>query len=92
MMLSVEEPVASSGASSEAAVLDAVARATAQRYLAALVQSGRLELNLRYGARGRPEHRYALPGYTVRGGSQPPSARVWWRSGPIPRAAPGRGR
>lgn len=80
MMLSVEEPVSStSGASTEAAVLDVVARsgneltvvdvaqevgiarATAQRYLAALVQGGRLDLNLRYGARGRPEHRYSLP-------------------------------
>lgn len=35
-----------------------VARATAQRYLAALVASESLELQLGYGTRGRPEHRY----------------------------------
>lgn len=35
-----------------------IARATAQRYLAGLVASEVLELQLSYGARGRPEHRY----------------------------------
>ncbi|GAA1408624.1 transcriptional regulatory protein [Glutamicibacter uratoxydans] len=35
-----------------------VARATAQRYLAALVANDALELQLGYGTRGRPEHRY----------------------------------
>lgn len=35
-----------------------VARATAQRYLAALVANEQLELQLGYGTRGRPEHRY----------------------------------
>lgn len=35
-----------------------IARATAQRYLAGLVGSGALELQLGYGTRGRPEHRY----------------------------------
>lgn len=35
-----------------------VSRATAQRYLALLVQSQTLELTLRYGSAGRPEHRY----------------------------------
>lgn len=35
-----------------------VARATAQRYLAALVANESLELQLGYGTRGRPEHRY----------------------------------
>jgi response regulator of citrate/malate metabolism len=35
-----------------------VSRATAQRYLAVLVQDGKLELTLRYGTAGRPEHRY----------------------------------
>lgn len=35
-----------------------VARATAQRYLAALVATDALELQLGYGTRGRPEHRY----------------------------------
>ncbi|MCW4465879.1 response regulator [Glutamicibacter sp. MNS18] len=40
-----------------------IARATAQRYLASLVASEALELQLSYGTRGRPEHRYL----TVRG-------------------------
>jgi response regulator of citrate/malate metabolism len=35
-----------------------VSRATAQRYLALLVDAGALELALRYGSAGRPEHRY----------------------------------
>jgi response regulator of citrate/malate metabolism len=35
-----------------------ISRPTAQRYLAHLVRSGHLELHLRYGATGRPEHRY----------------------------------
>ncbi|HEY2299753.1 MAG TPA: response regulator [Jatrophihabitans sp.] len=36
-----------------------ISRATAQRYLTDLVQSGELKLELRYGT-GRPEHRYRL--------------------------------
>jgi two-component system CitB family response regulator len=39
-----------------------VSRATAQRYLSDLVQAGRVELSLRYGVTGRPEHRYAWRG------------------------------
>lgn len=39
-----------------------ISRATAQRYLAALVQAGSLRLELAYGSRGRPEHRYLLQG------------------------------
>ena len=35
-----------------------VSRATAQRYLAELVRAGLLQLNLQYGATGRPTHRY----------------------------------
>lgn len=35
-----------------------VSRATAQRYLAYLVRTGVVELHLRYGSAGRPEHRY----------------------------------
>lgn len=35
-----------------------ISRATAQRYLSHLSQSGQINLGLRYGARGRPEHRY----------------------------------
>ncbi|WP_313817955.1 response regulator [Citricoccus sp.] len=35
-----------------------ISRATAQRYLSHLAQTGQVNLGLRYGARGRPEHRY----------------------------------
>ncbi|MEO9248137.1 response regulator [Citricoccus nitrophenolicus] len=35
-----------------------ISRATAQRYLSHLAQAGQIHLGLRYGARGRPEHRY----------------------------------
>jgi response regulator of citrate/malate metabolism len=37
-----------------------VSRATAQRYLSALARAGAVELDLRYGATGRPEHQYQL--------------------------------
>lgn len=37
-----------------------ISRATAQRYLAALAQDGAAEMRLRYGATGRPEHRYRI--------------------------------
>ena len=36
-----------------------VSRPTAQRYLAILVQRGLVDLDLAYGATGRPEHRYS---------------------------------
>jgi response regulator of citrate/malate metabolism len=43
----------------EVAEATGVSRATAQRYLSDLARSGRVELTLRYGTTGRPEHRYA---------------------------------
>ncbi len=39
-----------------------IARATAQRYLAALAQDGVATMTLRYGATGRPEHLYTWTG------------------------------
>ncbi|WP_144629176.1 response regulator [Arthrobacter woluwensis] len=36
-----------------------VSRATAQRYLSSLADDGAVEIQLRYGTTGRPEHRYA---------------------------------
>ncbi|MFD0689231.1 response regulator [Actinomadura fibrosa] len=36
-----------------------VSRATAQRYLATLSEAGPVQISLRYGATGRPEHQYA---------------------------------
>ena len=49
---------------SAAAVADQVgiSRATAQRYLSLLADSGGIEMHLRYGATGRPEHRFSGPG------------------------------
>lgn len=43
---------------SEVAAATGVSRATAQRYLSALADAGKVELVPRYGAPGRPEHRY----------------------------------
>ena len=41
------------------AELVGVSRATAQRYLGALATAGLVEVQLKYGATGRPEHRYS---------------------------------
>lgn len=38
-----------------------VSRATAQRYLSSLADDGAVEIQLRYGTTGRPEHRYGVP-------------------------------
>jgi response regulator of citrate/malate metabolism len=43
---------------SEVAGLTGMSRATAQRYLTHLHELGRVSIRLRYGASGRPEHRY----------------------------------
>ncbi|MDH6133319.1 response regulator of citrate/malate metabolism [Kitasatospora sp. MAA4] len=43
---------------SQVATRTGVSRATAQRYLSYLVREGLVALELRYGATGRPEHRY----------------------------------
>jgi response regulator of citrate/malate metabolism len=59
----VYEAVAASSHSSSATEVAAaigVSRATAQRALTQLEQSDVLKLELRYGATGRPEHRYAV--------------------------------
>ena len=40
----------------EVAELTGVSRATAQRYLSDLARDGRVQLTLRYGSTGRPEH------------------------------------
>ncbi|HET8992775.1 MAG TPA: response regulator [Rhodococcus sp. (in: high G+C Gram-positive bacteria)] len=44
----------------EVAMATGVSRATAQRYLAALVAKGNLRMQLRYGSTGRPEQEYRL--------------------------------
>jgi response regulator of citrate/malate metabolism len=42
----------------EVAARAGISRPTAQRYLSHLVRTGALEIHLRYGTAGRPEHRY----------------------------------
>jgi response regulator of citrate/malate metabolism len=42
----------------QVAELTGMSRATAQRYLSHLHEMGRVEIRLRYGSGGRPEHRY----------------------------------
>ena len=37
-----------------------ISRATAQRYLSGLVDDGAVNVQLRYGTTGRPEHRYSI--------------------------------
>lgn len=46
----------------EVATATGVSRATAQRYLSALADAGKVELVPRYGVPGRPEHRYRWVG------------------------------
>ncbi|MBW4040750.1 MAG: response regulator [Acidobacteria bacterium] len=58
----IRDAIAASGGSlsaTEVARAIGISRATAQRYLSRLEQSGLLTLELRYGATGRPEHRYS---------------------------------
>jgi response regulator of citrate/malate metabolism len=57
VLTAVEQAPAALGAVEVAEQLG-VSRPTAQRYLAALVQRDLLDLELAYGATGRPEHRY----------------------------------
>jgi two-component system CitB family response regulator len=57
----VERLLVSSGqemSAAEVAEMTGMSRATAQRYLSHLHEMGRVEIRLRYGSGGRPEHRY----------------------------------
>jgi response regulator of citrate/malate metabolism len=57
----VERLLASSGqemSAAEVAEMTGMSRATAQRYLSHLHEAGRVQIRLRYGGGGRPEHRY----------------------------------
>lgn len=59
----VRNAVAASGtdlSAAEVAETVGISRATAQRYLTYLERHGVVKLQLRYGATGRPEHRYLL--------------------------------
>ena len=57
----VERLLASGGqelSAAEVAEMTGMSRATAQRYLSHLHEIGRVQIRLRYGSGGRPEHRY----------------------------------
>jgi len=57
----VERLLASGGqemSAAQVAEMTGMSRATAQRYLSHLHEIGRVEIRLRYGSGGRPEHRY----------------------------------
>jgi len=58
-------------AATEVADLASLSRVTARRYLDHLVQAGRVEVVMRYGSPGRPEHRYHL---VAAGSLAPPGA------------------
>lgn len=60
-VLEVLEPGAHHSAM-EVARAVGVSRATAQRYLSALVDEGTVHIQLQYGTTGRPEHRYGIAG------------------------------
>jgi response regulator of citrate/malate metabolism len=60
LILAVLSTAASDLSATEIAQSAGVSRVTARRYLDELVRSGRVELTLRYGGPGRPEHRYRL--------------------------------
>ena len=62
LRLVVEVLRASAGdvSAQDVALRAGVSRVTARRYLELLAQGGRVEVLLRYGAPGRPEHRYRL--------------------------------
>ncbi len=51
---------AGSTTAEKVAALSGLSRVTARRYLDHLAKSGRVELTMRYGGPGRPEHRYRL--------------------------------
>lgn len=59
LVLSSVRAATSKPTASEVAAAVGISRPTAQRYLAQLVAMGLLELDLQYGAAGRPSHRYS---------------------------------
>ena len=57
-LLASGQPELSELSAAEVAEMTGMSRATAQRYLSHLHEIGRVEIRLRYGSGGRPEHRY----------------------------------
>jgi response regulator of citrate/malate metabolism len=62
LVLGILQEAGSALAASEVANRAHLSRVTARRYLDHLVQSGRVNLVMRYGSPGRPEHRYHMVG------------------------------
>ena len=60
--LILEKLGADEASASEVAERAGISRATAQRHLSTLATRGVIEVRLRYGTTGRPEHRYAVRG------------------------------
>ena len=60
LILGALENVPGPVSASELADQIGVSRATVQRYVAQLADTGNIERTLRYGNTGRPEHRYHL--------------------------------
>jgi response regulator of citrate/malate metabolism len=60
LVLSCVRDAGSKPTAAEVAAEVGISRPTAQRYLAQLVTMGILELDLQYGAAGRPSHRYRI--------------------------------
>ena len=60
----------------EVARLSGMSRATAQRYLTYLHELGWVEIRLRYGASGRPEHRYRWQAVGASPPASPPPGRA----------------
>ncbi|WP_306359419.1 response regulator [Nocardia sp. CC227C] len=66
LVLDAVRAAASPLSAAEVSTVTGVSRATAQRYLALLVASGEVRMQLRYGSTGRPEQEYsALRGATA---------------------------
>ncbi len=61
----------------EVADLAGVSRGTARRYLDYLATSGAVELTLRYGAAGRPEHLYRWAAVSPRSSLEPLTLRIF---------------
>lgn len=69
LVLRIVQEAGSALAASDVADRAQLSRVTARRYLDHLVQAGRVELVLRYGSPGRPEHRYRLLGAPLLSGT-----------------------